>query len=352
MHKVSVIGLDLAKNVFQVHGVDARGHVVVRRQLKRAQVLPFFANLEPCRVGMEACGSFHYWAREIETHGHTVRAMAPRFVKPYVKSNKNDRNDAEAICEAVARPTMRFVPVKTVEQQSVLQMHRARQLLVGMRVSLTNQMRALLSEFGITVAQGASMLPARLPRILEDADNGLLGTTRALLSTLLAHYRELASRIEAIEQQLAAWHRANAASRRLAGIPGVGLLTATALVGTVGDAKAFRNGRALAAYLGLVPRQQSTGGKAKLLGISKRGDACVRTLLVHGARAVIRSAQRRARAGQADEHDWLVRLLKRGHTNRAACAQANKTARIAWALLAHDRVYQPAVVKGGTKAAA
>lgn len=343
MNKINVIGLDLAKNVFQVHGVDAKGHVAVRKQLKRAQVLSFFANIEPCLVGIEACGGAHYWAREITRYGHTVRAMAPAFVKPYVKSNKNDRNDAEAICEAVQRPTMRFVPVKTVEQQSVLQLHRARQLLVGMRVSLTNQMRALLSEFGITIPQGASALPARLPAILENADNGLLAVTRELLSALSAHYRDLTARIEAIEQQLARWHRANESSQRLAEIPGVGLLTATALAGTVGDAKAFRNGRALAAYLGLVPRQQSTGGKEKLLGISKRGDAYVRTLLVHGARAVIRQAQRRARAGQVDERDWLARLLRGGHANRAACAQANKTARIAWALLARDRVYQPAV---------
>lgn len=352
MNKINVIGLDLAKNVFQVHGVDTKGHVVVRRQLKRAQVLTFFANLEPCLVGMEACGGFHYWTREIGRLGHSVRAMAPAFVKPYVKSNKNDRNDAEAICEAVQRPNMRFVPVKSIEQQSILQLHRTRQLLVGMRVALTNQMRALLSEFGIAIPQGAKELPARLPAILEDADNGLLAITRELLAALLAHYRELTYRVTAIEQQLHAWHRANDASRRLAEIPGVGLLTATALVGTVGDAKTFRNGRALAAYLGLVPRQQSTGGKEKLLGISKRGDAYLRTLLVHGARAVVRQTQRRLSAGQVDARDWLVRLLNSGHVNRAACAQANKTARIAWALLARDRVYQPAVASDTTTVAA
>lgn len=350
MNKVNVIGLDLAKHVFQVHGVDAKGHVVVRRQLKRAQVLAFFANLEPCLVGMEACGGFHYWAREIEKLGHTARAMAPQFVKPYVKSNKNDRNDAEAICEAVQRPNMRFVPVKTPEQQSVLQLHRARTLLVGMRVALTNQMRAMLGEFGITVVKGVKELPARLPAILEDANNTLLPTTRALLAGLLTHYREVSDRIKEIETQLTVWHRANEASRRLAEIPGIGLLTATALVGTVGDAKAFRSGRSLSAYLGLVPKQASTGGKEKLLGISKRGDAYVRTLLIHGARSVVRSVKRREQAGQLNEPDWLTRLLKRSHPNHAAVAQANKTARIAWALLVHGRCYQPDAKAAGVAA--
>ncbi len=268
MSKISVIGLDLAKNVFQGHGVDARGKVILRKQLKRQQVLPLFANLEPCLVGLEACGGFHYWAREIEQRGHTVRAMAPQFVKPYVKSQKNDRNDAEAICEAVQRPGMRFVPAKTVDQQSILQLHHARQLLTKMRVGLSNHMRAMLLEYGIALPQGVKTLPARLPAILEDAANGLTETTRALLALLHEQWQSVRTQADRLEAQIHAWHRRSEASQRLSEIPGVGVLTATALVGTVGDAKVFKNGRQLAAYLGLVPQQRSSGGKEKLLGIT------------------------------------------------------------------------------------
>lgn len=342
MQKVTVIGLDLAKNVFQVHGCDRQGRVAVRKRLKRHQVLAFFANLEPCLVGMEACGGAHYWAREIGKHGHEVRAMAPQFVKPYRKANKNDRNDAEAICEAVQRPSMRFVPLKTVEQQGIVQLHRSRELLVGMRVSLTNHLRGLLSEFGIVLPKGAKELPRRLPDILEDADNGLLELTRQLLHALLEHYREIVEQIAGMEAEIKAWHLQHEASRRLAQIPGVGILTATALVGTIGDARVFRNGREMAAYLGLVPRQNSSGGKDQLLGISKRGDRYLRTLLVHGARSVVRSTQRRAQAGLLGQNEWLAKLLGRCHVNAAAVAQANKTARIVWALLAHGRNYNPA----------
>jgi transposase len=348
--KITAIGLDLAKSVFQVHGVDERGHVVVCKQLKRHQVLPFFANLQPCLIGMEACGGFHYWARAIEKLGHQVRAMAPQFVKPYVKANKNDRNDAEAICEAVQRPSMRFVPVKSVEQQGILQLHRSRKLLVGMRTGLTNHLRGLLAEFGIVMPQGAKELPKRLPEILEDGANELLGITRQMMMGVLEHYRELVQRIAEIERMIQRWHRDNEASKRLAEIPGVGPLTATAMVGMIGDARAFKNGRQLAAYLGLVPRQNSSGGKEKLLGISKRGDSYIRTLLVHGARAVIRSTQTRMAAGKVSKDEWLPRLLGRCHINEAAVAQANKTARIIWALLAHQRSYSPACHQMGAMA--
>ncbi len=341
--KISVIGLDLAKDVCQVHGVDERGRAVLRRQLKRHQVLAFFANLDPCLVGLEACGGFHYWAREIGQCGHTVRAMAPQFVKPYVKSQKNDANDAEAISEAVQRPGMRFVPAKTVDQQSILQLHHARQLLTKMRVGLSNHMRAMLLEYGMALPKGVKTLPSRLPAILEDAGNGLGEATRALLAGLYEQWRSLRAQADRLEAQIHAWHRQNEASRRLSEIPGVGVLTATALVGTIGDAKVFKNGRGLAAYLGLVPQQRSSGGREKLLGISKRGDGYVRTLLIHGARAVIRWVRLRARAGAATD-PWLTALLGRMHPNKVACAQANKTARIAWALLARERTYAPGAV--------
>ena len=338
MNKISVIGLDLAKDLFQVHGVDERGRAVVRRQLKRREVLAFFANLEPCLVGLEACGGCHYWAREIGKLGHTVKAMAPQFVRPYVKSQKNDLADAEAICEAVARPTMRFVSVKTVDQQSILQLHRARQLLTQMRVGLSNHMRALLIEYGIALPKGVKALPERLPAILESAENGLTDTARALLAVLDTQYRSLCAQAVQVEARIHAWHRQNEASLRLSEIPGVGVLTATALVGSIGDAKAFRNGRQLAAFLGLVPQQRSSGGREKLLGITKRGDGYVRTLLVHGARAVIRGVRIRQRAGRPVD-PWLAALLTRAHPNKVAVAQAAKVARIAWSLLARERTY-------------
>jgi len=287
---------------------------------------------------MEACGGFHYWAQEIGKLGHTVRAMAPQFVKPYVKNQKNDRNDAEAICEAVTRPGMRFVPIKTVEQQSILQWHHARQLLTKMRVGLSNHIRALLLEYGVTLPLGVKTLPCRLPALLEDAENGLSDATRALLAVLYEQWQSLRAQVEQFEAKIHAWHRQNAASQRLAALPGVGVLTATALVGSIGDATVFRNGRQLAAYFGLVPKQHSSGGREKLLGITKHGDGYVRTLLIHGARAVVRWARLRQRAGTVSD-PWLMALLGRMHANKVAVAQANKTARIAWALLAHERNY-------------
>ena len=289
MNKVSVIGLDLAKNVFQVHGVDSAGEVVVRKQLKRSQVRRFFTNLEPCLVGMEACGGAHYWTRELAGLRHTVRMMAPVFVKPYLKANKNDRTDAEAICEAVRRPSMRLVQPKTPEQQAVLHLHRARRLLVRQRVALSNHLRGILSEYGIDLPQGAKTL-----------------------------------------------------SGRLASIPGIGVLTASALVATVGEGQDFSNGRQLAAYLGLVPRQASSGGKVRLLGISKRGDGYLRGLLIQGARNVIYHIRRRLRAGQPGGNAWVEQLLQRAHPNAVAVALANKMARIAWVLLVRNKTWCPA----------
>ena len=333
--KITTIGIDLAKNVFQVHGADGRGKAVLKKGLKRAQMLPFFANLTPCLIGMEACGSAHYWARKLEGLGHTVKLMAPQFVKPYVKTNKNDAADAEAICEAVTRPTMRFVPIKNGEQQAVLALHRARQGFVKERTAQANQIRGLLAEFGIVIPQGIGHIAKQLPEILENGENGLPGTFRQLIDRLGAHLKELDRQVQELEVQIQLWHRTHAASRKLAEIPGIGPITASALVATVGDATNFANGRQLAAWIGLVPRQHSSGSKQTLLGISKRGDSYLRTLLIHGARAVIRLAENKAGYGGS----WLAGVLQRRHKNVAAVALASKNARIAWALLTQDREY-------------
>ena len=334
--KITTAGVDLAKNVIQVHGADDHGKAVMKKPFKRSQVLPFFARLEPCLIGMEACGSAHYWARKLTAFGHTVKLMAPQFVKPYVKTNKNDAADAEAICEAVRRPNMRFVPVKNTEQQSVLALHRARQSFVKARTAQANQIRGLLAEFGITIPQGIGHISTSLPEILEDGENELPGRFRLLLQRLGDHLKEMDRQVTELEREITLWHRQNEASRKLAQMPGIGPITASALSASVGDAKCFKNGRQLAAWLGLVPRHQSTGGKTVLLGISKRGDPYLRSLLVHGARSMIRHAE-----GKADQTTaWFARLLGRRNKNIAAVAIANKNARIAWALLAHGREFQ------------
>jgi transposase len=334
--KITTIGIDLAKNVIQVHGVDERGKAVLKKQLRRDQVASFFGNLPPCLIGMEACASAHHWARKLQSFGHTVKLMAPQFVKPYVKTNKNDAADAEAICEAVSRPNMRFVPVKNGEQQAVLALHRARQGFVKARTAQANQIRGLLAEYGIVIPQGIGHIAKRLPEILEDGENDLPGAFRQLLDRLGDHLKELDRQVSELEVQIRSWHRENKAAKKLAQIPGIGPITASALVASIGDAKSFENGRQLAAWLGLVPRQHSSGGKQVLLGISKRGDTYLRTLLIHGARAVIRVAERKA--GHADS--WLARLMGRRNQNVAAVALANKNARTVWALLAHGRAYE------------
>jgi transposase len=339
MNKISVIGLDLAQNVFQVHGVDVDGEVVLRKQLSRSQMQRFFAQRPPCLIGMEACGGAHYWARTLTGLGHSVRMMAPAFVKPYLKSNKNDRNDAEAICEAVQRPTMRFVAAKMPEQQAVLHLHHGRQLLVRQRVALGNHMHGILLEYGISLLQGAKSVTRHLPALLEAGENSLPMLTRHLLAELKAEHDQLVERITRLEAQLKAWHASNVLSQRLASIPGIGLLTATALAATVGDGQDFKNGRQLAAYLGLVPRQASSGGKERLLGISKRGDGYLRSLLIHGARAVIHHIRRRLKAGQPGGNPWVEQLLQRCHLNEVAVALANKMARTAWVLLARNETY-------------
>ena len=334
--KITTIGLDLAKVVFQIHGVDERGKVAARKQLKRAEMSKYFANLEPCLIGMEACGSAHYWARKLEGYGHTVKLMAPQFVKPYVKTNKNDMADAEAICEAVSRPNMRFVAIKNVEQQAILSVHRARQGFVKARTAQGNQIRGLLSEFGIVIPKGITSITKQVPEILEDGENGLPGAMRNLIERLATNLKEMDRQVKELEAQIQKWHRENEASSKLAEIPGLGPITASAIVATVGDAREFKNGRQLAAWMGLVPKQKSSGGKQNLLGISKRGDTYLRTLLIHGARSVINASEKKA-----EPESWLKKLMVRRNTNVAAVALANKNARIIWALLAHGRTFHP-----------
>ncbi len=337
---LTTIGIDLAKAVFQVHGADDKGRAVIKKQLKRAQVLPYFANLTPCRIGMEASGSAHYWARKLQALGHNVQLIPPQYVKPFVKRNKNDAADAEAICEAMMWPNMPAVPIKNAEQQAILSVHRARQGFIKARTAQANQIRGLLAEYGLIIPQGISHIPKQVPEIIEDGENDLPGSFRVLIARLVDHLKELDRQVGELETEIQRWHRDNAASQKLAKIPGVGPLTATAMVASIGDARHFKNGRQLAAWLGIVPRQHSTGGKATLLGISKRGDTYLRTLLIHGARAVIRVAERKATADS-----WIKNLLVRRNKNVAAVALANKNARTIWALLAHDRDYETGYVK-------
>ena len=345
--KITTIGIDLAKEVFQIHGIDAHGKAVLRKQLRRGEMAKFFANLEPCLIGMEACGGAHHWARKLGEFGHTVKLMAPQFVKPYVKTNKNDRADAEAICEAVTRPNMHFVATKNIEQQAILSVHRAREAMVKQRTAQANQIRGLLSEFGIVIPRGIKAIPKNIPDILEDAENQLPGTMRQLLQRLHDHFKELDRQEQELELQIKRWHRENEASKKLAAIPGVGPLTASAIVATVGNAREFKNGRQLAAWLGLVPKQHSSGGKQVLLGISKRGDTYLRTLLIHGARAVIRVAEKKV-----EQDGWLRKLMARRNKNVATVALANKNARIIWALLAKDQVFRPGHTTAACAAAA
>lgn len=335
MLNVTTVGLDLAKSVFQVHGSDLDGEPVVRKKLRRAQVIGFFAGLPPCLVGMEACGSAHHWARQLAALGHEVRLIPPQYVKPFVKTNKNDASDAEAICEAMQRPTMRYASAKSAEQQSVLMLHRARDLLVRQRTSLINALRGHCAEFGIIAGQGAPNINKLIAIIEDDKHEGLPDLARQALSILIEHLRSAQGQIVALEKQLKAWHRSNPASQRLETVPGIGLITATALVATIGDASQFASGRQLAAWLGLVPRQSSSGGKDRLGRISKRGDGYLRRLLVHGARTVLRWSRGKptARSG------WQQALLARRPTCVVLVAMANKTARIVWAMLTRNETY-------------
>lgn len=336
--EIKRMGLDLAKSVFEVHGVDEQGKTVLHKTLKRKDVLSFFAQLPPCPIGMEAGGGAHHWARSLREQGHEVRLMAPQFVRPYRKSGKSDRNDAEAICEAVGRPSMRFVAVKSAEQQAVLVMHRARQLAVGQRTALGNQMRGLLAEFGIVIRQGRAPLRQALPLILEDAENGLPFPARATFADLYAQLVAADERVASYDRRIQALAQTMPGAQRLMQVEGVGAITATAVVATVGDAKVFQNGRQMAAWLGLTPRQSGSGGKLTQGHISKRGDGYVRMLLVHGARAVLRTAHRKT----DPKSRWVSALKDRAGANKAVVALAAKQARILWVLLAREQDYQPA----------
>lgn len=336
MEQITTIGLDLAKSIFQVHGIDALGVPVVRRQLKRRRVLPFFAKLPPCLVGMEACATSHYWAREIAELGHEVRMMPPRYVKPYVKRNKNDAADAEAICEAVTRPTMRFVPIKTPEQQSVLMLHRTRQLFVGQRTTLINAIRAHLAEFGIVAGVGRNGVEVLLELIAKGEDERVPAAARECLMALAAQLQLVKRQILEADRRVLAWHRSSTTSKRLEAIPGVGPLVATALVANIPDPSIFRSGRDMSAWIGLVPKQNSTGGKQKLGSISKAGNRYLRKLLVVGALSVIKRAKKLGYT----KHPWLVQLMERRSTKIAAVALANKIARMAWAMMTRNESYR------------
>jgi transposase len=333
--QITTIGLDIAKNMFQVHGIDGAEKIVVRKQLRRGQMMKFFEPLPPCLVGLEACASAHYWARELTKLGHRVRLMPAKDVKAYVKRNKNDAADAEAICEAVRRPTMRFVEVKSAEQQGRLMQHRTRDLLMRQRTQVINALRAHMAELGIVAAQGREGLKTLLATIADERNERLPVDARASLIVLAAQLQALQTMIGSIEKRIITQHRASEESKRVAGIPGIGFLGASAITATVADPTAFRSGRDFAAWIGLVPRQDSTGGKHKLGPISKQGDRYLRRILVVGAHAVLRRAKQ-----SPQNFPWLTQLLARRPFKVVAIALANKMARVAWALLAKGGTYR------------
>ena len=339
MDKISTVGLDIAKNVFQVHGVGDDGEVIVRRQLKRSRVLSFFKKLPPCLIGIEACATSHHWARELVTLGHEVKLMSPRYVKPYVKRSKNDAADAEAICEAVTRPTMRFVPIKTPEQQSVLMIHRTRQLFVRQRTMLINSIRAHMAEYGIVAGVGRNGVEALMVVIAKGEDDRIPPEARKCLMALAEQLDLMKQQVVDADRRILEWHRSNELSRRLEAIPGIGPLIASALVASIPDPHAFRSGRDLSAWIGLVPKQNSTGGKERLGSITKAGNQYLRKMLVIGAMAVIKRAKQLGHT----RYPWLAPLMERRSIKVAAVALANKNARIVWAMMTRGETYRAPV---------
>lgn len=340
MKEVSIVGLDLAKRVFQVHGVDERGGVVVQKRLSRSDVLMWFDSLKPCLVGMEACATSHYWAREISKLGHQVKMIPPAYVKPYVRRQKNDRADAAAICEAVSRPSMRFAAIKTVEQQAVQMLHRSRELLVQQRTQLINALRAHLAELGMIFPQGNAGATQAIAAVRETESTDLSPFVRQVLFSLIGQLESLRKEIATLDKQMTAWHRSDAESQRLATIPGIGAVTASAIIAAIGDGSHFRSGREFAAWLGLVPRQNSSGGKDQLGSISKKGNVYLYRLLVMGATTQLRIKHReRAPGGK-----WFEQLLQRKPARVASVALANKMARIAWAVLTKGENYRAPLV--------
>lgn len=333
---ITTLGIDLAKNVFQLHGTNKHGKVELKKRLRRGQLLAFMQKLPPCLVGMEACGGAHDWARRFQSYGHTVKLMAPQYVKPYIKTNKNDANDAEGINEAVTRPSMRFVGIKALWQQDIQTLHRVRSRLMKTRTDLANHVRGLLMEYGIIIPKQISHLRQHLPRIMDDADNELSQGMRALFAESYEELKELDRRISEKDKQVLAIHRESELSQRLGEVEGIGPLTATAFVSAIGDANMFKRGRDCSAWLGLVPRQYSTGGKTILGSISKRGDRYLRTNLIHGARSVISRADNKMDARSR----WIQQLKSRVGMNKACVALANKNARILWALMASGERYR------------
>lgn len=338
MKNVTLLGVDIAKNVFQLHGIDEQGNPVLRKRLSRSNFIREVANMKPCTIAMEACGGANYWSRKFKSFGHEVKLINPQFVKPFVKSNKNDRNDSEAICEAALRPTMRFVSPKTVEQEDLQAIHRIRSRMVQEKTALVNQIRGLLMEYGIIVSQGIYKLKKSLPEILEDAENELSPTGRQFFYELYSELIEKDKKVAEYEHKIEQIFKSNEACQKISKIEGIGPIGSTAIVAAIGDPKSFKNGRQFAAFLGLVPRQKSSGNKQRLLGISKRGDKYIRSILIHGARIVVRYAKNK----EDNRSEWINKIKEKRGANKAAVALANKNARIIWSILAKGGNYEKA----------